>query len=38
MYADKTKFQNGELVGYRIEYLTTNAKCLHRKKYKINLL
>ena len=30
--ADKTKFQNGELVGYRIEYLTTNVSNATQKK------
>jgi len=28
---DKTQFQNGELVGYRIEYLTTNVNATQKK-------
>ena len=29
---DKTKFQNSELVGYRVEYLTTNANATEKKQ------
>ena len=29
---DKTKFENGELVGYRIEYLTTNPNASQKKE------